>query len=192
MNRSESRLIWLDESEERGLVRSALQGNRQAFLALADHYLKPVYRLTFALTRDRDVAAGIAREAFGRAWFGLKGMPEGKRFFPWVLHLARNLSVAYARRHAGELPGVVPAVEDASAEERDDALMEQALREALRALRPDEQTALALRIVERLSHAEIAALLDQPSVIALARLASARGYLMQRGSSAAGEREETA
>ena len=192
MNLSGSRLIWLEESEEHGLVRSALQGNRQAFLALADHYLKPVYRLTFALTRDRDVAAGIAREAFGRAWFGLKGMPDGKRFFPWVLHLARNLAVAHVRRHAGELPGVVPAAEDVSAEERDDAVREQALRETLRALRPDEQTALALRIVERLSHAEIAALLDQPPVIALARLASARGYLMQRGNSAAEEREGAA
>ncbi len=192
MNRSESRLIWLEESEERGLVFSALQGNRQAFLALADHYLKPVYRLTFALTRDRNVAAGITREAFGRAWFGLKGMPEGRRFFPWVLHLARNLSVAYARRHAGEMRDVVPVAEDASAEERDDAAREQALRDALRALRPDEQTALALRIVERLSHAEIAALLDQPSVNALARLASARGYLAQRGNCAAEEREGAA
>ncbi len=77
MNLSGSRLIWLEESEEHGLVRSALQGNRQAFLALADHYLKPVYRLAFALTRNRAVAASIAREAFGRAWFGLKGMPDG-------------------------------------------------------------------------------------------------------------------
>ena len=184
MSPSEPRFIWLEESEEKGLVRSTLQGNRQAFLALADHYLRPVYRLAYALTRDRDAAAGIAREAFGRAWFGLQGMPEGKRFFPWVLHLARNLSVAHARRHAGEAPVIADVAADASAEERADVAMERATREALRALRPDEQTALALRIVERLPHEQIGALLDQPTVIALARLSSARGYLLQRVNSA--------
>lgn len=184
MSPSEPRFIWLEESEEKGLVRSTLQGNRQAFLALADHYLRPVYRLAYALTRDRDAAAGIAREAFGRAWFGLQGMPEGKRFFPWVLHLARNLSVAHARRHAGEAPIIADVAADASAEERADVAMERATREALRALRPDEQTALALRIVERLPHEQIGALLDQPTVIALARLSSARGYLLQRVNSA--------
>ncbi|MEK7347573.1 MAG: sigma factor [Candidatus Eisenbacteria bacterium] len=184
MSPSEPRFIWLEESEEKGLVRSALQGNRQAFLALADHYLKPVYRLAYSLTRDRDAAAGIAREAFGRAWFGLQGMPEGKRFFPWVLHLARNLSVAHARRHAGEALAIADVAADASAEERADVAVEQATREALRALRPDEQTALALRIVERLPHEQIGALLDQPTVIALARLSSARGYLLQRVNSA--------
>jgi len=187
MSPSEPRFIWLEESVENGLTRAALRGNRQAFLALADHYLKPVYRLAYALTRDRDAATGIAREAFGRAWFGLQGIPEGKRFFPWVLHLARNLSVAHSRRHAGEAPRLPEMAPDASAEERAEARVEQATREALRALRPDEQTALALRIVDRLPHEEIAALLDQPSVIALARLSSARGYLLRRGNGASGE-----
>lgn len=192
MTPSEPRFTWLSESEERGLVRSALQGNRQAFLALADHYVKPVYRLAFALTRDREAAAGITREAFGRAWFGLQGIPEGKRFFPWVLHLARNLSVAHARRHAGvplahaEISSVLPA------DEREAAVVERATREALRALRPDEQTALALRIVERLPHEQIGELLDQPSVIALSRLSSARGYLMQRAAEAVSESEGAA
>lgn len=192
MSPGEPRFIWLEESEEKGLVRSALQGNRQAFLALTDHYLRPVYRLAYALTRDRDAAAGIAREAFARAWFGLQGMPEGKRFFPWVLHLARNLSVAHTRRHAGEAAAGVDVEADASDEERAEAATERALREALRALRPDEQTALSLRIVERLPHEQIGALLDQPTVIALARLSSARGYLMQRAKSADETSEGTA
>ena len=181
MNPREPRFTWLSESEERGLIRSSLQGNRQAFLALADHYVKPVYRHAFALTRDREGAAGIARESFSRAWFGLKGIPEGKRFFPWVLHIARNLSIAYSRRHAGVASVHPELAPDLSKEDFDEALVERATREAIRALRPDEQTALALRVVERLPHEEIGTLLDQPTVIALARLSSARGYLLQRG-----------
>ena len=189
MTPPEPRFTWLSESEERGLMRSALQGNRQSFLALADHYVKPVYRLAFALTRDRGAAANITREAFGRAWLGLKGIPEGKRFFPWVLHLARNLSVAHARRHAGVPVAHSEVSPDLTADEREAVVVERATREALRALRPDEQTALALRIVERLPHAQIGALLDQPSVIALARLSSARGYLLQRADEALAKSE---
>ena len=188
MSPSAPRFVWLDESEEKGLLRSAMQGNRQAFRDLADHYLKPVYRLAYALTRDRDAAADITRESFGRAWFGLQGMPEGKRFYPWVLHTARNLCVAYARRHAGDATRHPELAKDASDEERADSVVERAVREALRALRADEQAALAFRIVERLPHDQVAVLLEQPSVIALARLSSARGYLLQRGQSAAGER----
>ncbi|HEU4726116.1 MAG TPA: hypothetical protein VFU59_12590 [Candidatus Eisenbacteria bacterium] len=192
MTPREPRFTWLSETEERGLLRSSLQGNRQAFLALVDHYVKPVYRLAFALTRDRDAATGITREAFGRAWFGLQGIPEGKRFFPWVLHLARNLSVAHARRHAGVAVPRPEIAADLDAEERETIVAEHATREAIRALRPDEQTALALRIVERLPHAEIGELLDQPSVIALARLSSARGYLMQRATEAVAKSEGAA
>ena len=192
MSAREPRFTWLSESEEKGLMRSSLQGNRQAFLALADHYVKPVYRLAFALTRDRNVAAGMTRESFSRAWFGLKGIPEGKRFFPWVLHLARNLSIAHARRHAGVAPVHPELAADLSEEDREEALVDRAAREAIRALRPDEQTALSLRVVEHLPHEQIGVLLDQPSVIALARLSSARGYLLQRGIEAAAKGEGAA
>ena len=170
--------IWLDEAQESGLVQMAKQGNREAFLTLVAHYERPLYRLAFALVRERHEASVLAREAFERAWAGMRTLPEGKRFFPWVLRFARNLYVTHARRNAGE-PTRHAAAASNLPDPGDDAAF-SALRESLRDLRPDEQMALALRVVERLPHHDIAALLDQPVWITLARLSTARGFLLDR------------
>jgi RNA polymerase sigma-70 factor (ECF subfamily) len=170
--------IWLDETQESGLVQMAKQGNREAFLTLVSHYERPLYRLAFALVRERHEASVLAREAFERAWAGMRTLPEGKRFFPWVLRFARNLCVTHSRRNAGapaRHAGEAPRPPDPG----DDAAF-SALRDSLRDLRPDEQMALALRVVERLPHHDIAALLDQPVWITLARLSTARGFLLDR------------
>ena len=180
MTTSAARSAWLEKSEELGLVRAAQGGNRQAFLALVDHYQRPLYRLAFALTRRRDDAATITRESFTRAWAGIHGIPEGKRFFPWVLRMTRNLSVAQARRRAGEPTPAPDLGVDASPEERDEAESLRRLLDALRSLRPDEQMALALRVVERLPYEEIAELLDHSVGLTIARLSTARGFLLAR------------
>lgn len=171
---------WLDETEELGLVRAAQGGNRLAFLALVDHYQRPLYRLAYALTRRRDDAATITRESFERAWAGIHGIPEGKRFFPWVLRMARNLSVAQSRRRAGEPITEPDPASFASDEEREDAATEHRVLDALRSLRPDEQMALALRLVKGLSYSGIAEWLDHPVGITLSRLSTARGFLLAK------------
>jgi RNA polymerase sigma-70 factor (ECF subfamily) len=177
---SAARSAWLEKSEESNLVRAAQQGNQQAFLALVDHYQRPLYRLAFALTRRRDDAETITRESLLRAWAGIHGMPEGKRFFPWVLRMTRNLSVAQTRRRAGEATPAPDVESLESEEERDDAAGMHRLLDALRSLRPDEQMALALRVVERLPYGEIAELLDHSVGVTIARLSTSRGFLLAR------------
>lgn len=172
--------IWLDETKESGLVQMARQGNREAFLSLVAHYERPLYRLAYALVRERNEAAVLTRDAFERAWAGMRTLPEGKRFFPWVLRFARNLYVTHSRRTAGSpTRGQEGDLSEAGVDSGDSAAF-TALRDSLRDLRPDEQMALALRVVERLPHHDIAALLDQPVWITLARLSTARGFLLDR------------
>ena len=180
MDEPKTRTAWLSEEDERGLVRAAREGNRQAFLTLVDHYQRPLYRLAFALARRRGDAETITRESFARAWTGIHAIPDGKRFFPWLLRMARNLSVTQARRRAGE-PTVAPKLRaDASQEERDEASNEYRIVDAFRSLRPDEQVALALRVVEGLRYGAIAEWLDQPVGVTLTRLSTARGFLLAK------------
>ncbi|HEX7079285.1 MAG TPA: sigma-70 family RNA polymerase sigma factor [Candidatus Eisenbacteria bacterium] len=172
--------IWMDEGVEVERVRAAQRGDDAAFRELARHHLRHVYRLAFALTRDRDDATELTAETFERARAGIKGLPPGKRFFPWLLRITRNLSVTLARRRAGE-----PVLVNARAWKPGDAAPEDVEAElrvlrALPELRPDEQMALALRVVERLSYEEIAALLDHTVAVTIARLSSARGLLLAR------------
>jgi len=178
---------WLEEAEEAALIRSAQLGNRQAFQTLVDHYQRPLYRLAFALARRRDDAATITYEAFTRAWSGIHGIPEGKRFFPWLLRLARNLSVAQSRRRAGE-PTPPPDLDAlASQEERDDAENQFRILDAFRSLRPDEQMAMALRVVEGLRYGAIASWLDHRVGVTLTRLSTARGLLLAKNEERADE-----
>ena len=180
VNEARTHTPWLDAEEEATLVRAAMEGNRHSFLALVDHYHRPLYRLAFALARRRDDAEAITRESFARAWAGMHAFPVGKRFFPWLLRMARNLSVAQARRRAGE-PTAAPDLNALETqEERDDASNEYRILDAFRSLRPDEQMAMALRVVEGLRYGAIAAWLDQPVGVTLTRLSTARGLLLAK------------
>jgi RNA polymerase sigma-70 factor, ECF subfamily len=163
-------IAWMELELEQDLVEAAQQGDRDAYLELVRHYQRPVYRLAFAMTRNAEDAASLALEAFVRAGKGLKDLPESRRFFPWVLRIARNLAVSLARKRAGSRrPG------------EGDSLLH-----SLEELRPDEQMALALRVVQRLKYADIAVLLDTSLGAAMVRLAQARALLLGRADAAEG------
>lgn len=171
----------MDEEREADRIRAAQRGDREAYRDLIRHYQRPVYRLCFALTRNHDEATALAIETFTRGLAEIERLPEGKRFFPWLLRFARNLSVTRARRRADAEAQAPSQPRAATAPAGDPPLeLEQRLLDALGELRPDEQMALALRIGERLPYAEIAALLDHTAGVTLSRLSSARALLLTR------------
>jgi RNA polymerase sigma-70 factor, ECF subfamily len=181
--------LWMEAGREAALVHAVQSGEREPYRDLVRHYERPVYRLAYALTRNHDEATALAVETFTRGLAEISRLPEGKRFFPWLLRFARNLSVTRARRRADaeakaqgtKKPGSSgkPA-KNAAAASGPAVELEQRLLDALTELRPDEQMALALRIGERLSYADIALLLDHSAGVTLARLSSARALLLTR------------
>lgn len=178
--------LLMDEARESELVQASQNGDREAYRELIRHYERPVYRLAYALTRDHEEAAALAVETFERGLSEIGRLPEGKRYFPWLLRFARNLSVTRARRRAEAeakaTPGASKRPSGGGAVE-----LEQRLLDALRELRPDEQMALALRIGERLGYADIAALLEHSAGVTLSRLSSARALLLTRTRDGIGE-----
>lgn len=175
--------LWMDQDREAGLVRAAQLGDRDGYRELIRHYQRPVYRLAFTLTRNHDEAVTLAVETFARGLAEIGRLPEGKRYLPWLLRFARNLSVTRARRRADaearEAGGAGAGGAGAKAQ-APPAELEQRLLNALGELRPDEQMALGLRIGERLPYADIAALLDHSAGVTLSRLSSARALLLMR------------
>ena len=81
-----------------------------------------------------------------------------------MLRIARNLAVSLSRKRAGD--------QRSGGGDR--------LLRSFAELRPDEQMALALRVVERLKYSDIAALLDASLGAAMVRVAQARGLLLGR------------
>jgi RNA polymerase sigma-70 factor (ECF subfamily) len=176
--------LWMDEELEAERVRAAQLGDREAYRQLIHHYERPVYRLAYALTRNHDEATALAVETFDRGLAEITRLPEGKRFFPWLLRFARNLSVTRARRRADAgakaLGGTAAGNPSPANSEAHPVELEQRLLDALCELRPDEQMALALKVGERLSYADIATLLDHSAGVTLSRLSSARALLLTR------------
>jgi RNA polymerase sigma-70 factor (ECF subfamily) len=173
--------IWMEPTLEEERIRAAQAGSVAAFQDLARHHVRYVYRLAFALTRDQDDAADLTEESFRRALAGLKGLPAGKRFLPWLLRITRNLSVTLARRRVGEPAIVHSRAWEATGVRAEEVEADLLVLASLAELRPDEQMALALRVVERLPYEEIAALLDQTVAVTMGRLSNGRSFLLSRG-----------
>ncbi len=167
---------WMEAGKESGLVLSAQRGDRDAFLELVRHYQRPIYRIAFALTRDPDDASELTKQVLAHTWKDLKHLPAGRALYPWLTRLARSLSVVVRRRRAG-VPKTPPAHAAGAGISRERIEREQRVLDAFAALAPDDQLALALRVVEKLSYEDIAASLEVPARTAMSRLASAREQL---------------
>lgn len=148
-----------DASREAELVAQAQMGDHAAFLTLARHYQRPLYRLLYAMSLSEEGAAALTEDALARAWQEMPEYPTGRRFLPWVIRIARSLPPAPASARADW--------------NRADPLLT-----GVNALRVDDRMTLALRLVERLRYEQIAALLGVPVGTVILRLAQARSQIL--------------
>jgi RNA polymerase sigma-70 factor (ECF subfamily) len=172
--------LWMEETREAELVSAAQGGDPSSYRELIVHYQRPLYRLAYALTRHHDDASSLATETFVRGWAEIGRLPKGKRFFPWLLRFARNLSVTLARRRAEATAHAEGPRSPGSSSKDPNVELEQRLLDALPELRPQEQMALALRIGERLPYSEIATVLEHAAGETMSRLSSARALLLTK------------
>jgi RNA polymerase sigma-70 factor, ECF subfamily len=170
MHASGALFVSMDAGREVELVAAAKEGNLGAYLDLVRHYQRPVYRLAYAMARNESAAASLAQATFVRAWKEIRDFPEGRRFFPWLLRMARGIfaGTSWASDDSARAEGALAGPEDRGRE----------LIAAFVHLRPFEQMALSLRTVERLSYEEIASLLETSLGVTVLRLSQARGLLL--------------
>jgi len=148
---------FMELRQEAELTAASQMGDRASFMKLVAHYHRSIYRLAYGLCRRDDEAASLTEETFARAWSDIAEYPSGRRFFPWILRILKNLP----RK-------VAPAGAEA----------EDTLVSRIGALRNEDRLALALRVVEGFGYQDIAALLDVPTGIVILRIAQARGSLL--------------
>jgi len=171
-------LVYLDASEESERIEAAQTGDREAYLRLVRQYRKPLYRAAYSMVRDPEKAEALTREVFIRAWQRIHDFPRGQRFFPWLLRAARGLFPTPQETAPTEPTSgadTIPADGSALA--------------AFAELRPDEQMALSLRLLERLPYEEIGAILDLSLGVVTLRLSQARGHLLPRAEALPPEQE---
>jgi RNA polymerase sigma-70 factor (ECF subfamily) len=166
------------ESQEGALIARAQGGDLAAYEELVRRYESLAFRTAYLMCGDPAEAEDAAQEGFIRAYRALGAFQLGRPFRPWLLRIVANQAInrrkaevrrqGLAERFGAFLRsgGASPSVEaQVVADERSDTLWQ-----AVRQLKPEEQTVVYLRYYLELSEAELAEALQCPPGTVKSRL----------------------
>lgn len=185
---------WETTSESDGdLVRRSVSGDDDAFSEIITSYQRRVYGLALRMTRRHEVADDVTQETFIRAYRNLDRFEIGRPLVPWLLRIARNLSINHLKSRAAkeqslyteDMPeGPEPSFESADKARAHDphrvlvsAEFSEALDEAMGQLSEEYRAVFILRVVEDMRYDEIANALGISKGTVMSRLFRARAKL---------------
>jgi RNA polymerase sigma-70 factor, ECF subfamily len=159
------------------LLRHAVQGDEQAFVALASMHCEEVYQTARNLSASDVEALELTQGAFQAAWNQISAMPADLSFRAFVLRFAVKDAVERLRRanpsaftvidrslpatggkRSAHLWQVVSDVEQLN--QRPD--IAERLNDALALLDPQDRAAFVLRVIDEVSIDDAAAILELP------------------------------
>ena len=166
------------ESRHDPLAARLADGDPRAPRELVERHQTELYRYAFAMLRDREAAEDAVQDAFERALTALGRYPEerlrGIRLRAWLYRVTLNVVRNALRRNRRETPEDPEKLSElagvASGEGREETMD---VLSALGRLPERQRTAIALRYLQDLPYAEIAAATGWPE--ATARTLARRG-----------------
>lgn len=170
-------------------VRSALEGDQDAFAELVYTYQDSVYNLCYRMLSERTEAEDAAQEAFLKAYLNLQRYDPSRSFKTWLLSIASNHCIDRLRRRRMVWLSIdepmPPQVSLASDEpEPEDAIIghqrSEVVQELIDTLSPEYRAAVVLRYWYEYSYTEIADILDTTESAIKSRLFRARQMLADR------------
>ena len=160
----------VSESEWVALVRSVAGGNQAALHALYERTHRLVFTLIVRITANRETAEELTLDVFHDVWRrAARYDPAGGTVLGWIMNQARSRAIDRLRFNRRK-KRVYPEAEDplgvTEAPDPGDLVAfkekSQALRRALAVLTPNERNAIEAAFFSELTHADVAARLDQP------------------------------
>jgi RNA polymerase sigma-70 factor (ECF subfamily) len=177
----------------------ARERDKETFPALFDRYVGNVYGFLRDLLGDDTAADEGTQEVFFRAYDRLSSLREQDRVLPWLLGIARNVSLEQYRARRRNVVVALPeepgpdALDADACAHLDEALhalspeslllgreTEVLVARALQALPEERRAALLLRVDHGLSYDEIAQLMGWSLAKVKVELHRARGALRAR------------
>jgi RNA polymerase sigma-70 factor, ECF subfamily len=149
-------------AEEADLIARARAGEAGARDELVRRYLDDVYRLTCRILGDRDLAQDATQDTFVNALGALSRFRGEASFRTWVLRIAVNAARSLGRRQVRRREVNLVLADHEPSREQDPATRAENVTEARRVedvlgrLPPKQRLAVALRVQQGLSYAEIA------------------------------------
>ena len=89
-----------DNATDNELAARARAGDRDAFGALVERYLRPALAVAWEFAPTRDDAEDLVQDAFHRALRALPSFDVGRPFRPWFFTILRNVGRNASERNA--------------------------------------------------------------------------------------------
>jgi len=156
------RLLDQEEYKEEDILRSASQGDREAFGLLYARYIERIFNYVYYRTGNQHDAEDLTARVFQRAMNHIQNYTDrGVPFSAWLYRIAHNLVANWHRDRSRrqEIPitdiPVLPAKGDHPETNLVRSEEQDALLRLIRRLPFERQHLLILKFVENLSNAEI-------------------------------------
>ncbi len=150
-----SMLVAVETSEDDGLIRAAVEGDRSAFGELYLRYARMVHSILLARVPAGD-AEDLVQDVFIAAMRQLRGLRTAAAFRGWLGAIARNRAIDYFRQARHTIPlDEKTEREEAPRETSQDSFL---VLEMIRGLPEAYRETLIMRLVEGMTGPEIAKL----------------------------------
>lgn len=158
------------------LVKTAQQGDAEAFGQLYDRYVDNIYRFIYFRTHNRDLAEDLTADTFYKALKRIGSWSwTGQDFGGWLYTIARNLIADHFKKADTRLSFLIPDIPDAIAPHGqgvrqpemhpERALIEHLgnveLLRAVMKLKPEQQECIVLRFLLEVPVAEVAEIMGK-------------------------------
>lgn len=157
--------------DQHTIIESVLRGNRDAYASIIDEYQSMVFRYTWQIVKNQDIAEDLTQETFIKAYEKLHQYRTDAAFKGWLLRIARNNAMNYFRKNKTQdvsldedngLQEYLPETKSKSPDKAAiDSEKEEILNRAISQLSKEKREIILLHYYEEMSLAEIAELMDK-------------------------------
>lgn len=176
-----------DSAEDSGWILSAQDGDKNAYGRLVLKYQKRLFRFLIMMLGRRDTTEDIVQEAFVKGYLALGTFVPGKPFYPWMATIARNLAINQLKKSSREKPAsefedIIETMPDKASNPIDQIIIrenDKKFAQAVHSLPEKYRTVFVLRMLEKMSYADIAGKLNISPGTVDSRLHRARQKMVE-------------
>jgi RNA polymerase sigma-70 factor (ECF subfamily) len=166
----------VDEDEDE-LVRSAVAGDKQAFMVLVRRHHDQLRGLAYAMTGSATAMDDVLQDAYLKAFRAIGDFRGTARFTTWIYRIVHNAAIDHMRAQARSAASEEPLLAASMSGHSDDVVRRIAIDQALAALPEAQRAAVLLVDGEGFDYRSAGEVLGVPEGTVASRVHAARAAL---------------